>query len=153
MTRQMVLATVAFTACFYGWSLLGPLSPDLQETLGLSDFETSAIVAVPVLMGSLARIPLGWLSDAYGGRQVFSVLMAFSVVPLAGLALWHDSLGAILVLGFLLGFVGASFAVGVPFVNGWYPPEKQGMALGIYGMGIAGTTIAGLTRRSGSRSR
>ena len=145
MTRQMVLATVAFTACFYGWSLLGPLSPDLQEELGLTDFETSAMVAVPVLMGSLARIPLGWLSDTYGGRQVFSALMAFTVLPLVGLALWHDSLGAILVLGFLLGFAGASFAVGVPFVNGWYPPERQGVALGIYGMGIGGTTIAGLT--------
>lgn len=144
-TTQLVLATVAFTACFYAWSLLGPLSPDLQETLGLSDFETSAMVAVPVLLGSLARIPLGWLTDAYGGRRVFSVLMALALLPLAGLALWHDALGTILVLGFLLGFAGASFAVGVPFVNGWYPPERQGMALGIYGMGIAGTIIAGLT--------
>lgn len=145
MTRQLSLATVSFVVCFYGWSLLGPLSPDLQEELGLSDLETSAMVAVPVLMGSLARIPLGWITDRLGGRQVFTALMVFAPVPLVGLALWHDSLAPILVLGFFNGFAGASFAVGVPFVNGWYPPARQGFALGIYGMGMGGTVVAGLT--------
>src|SRR6187200_2788393 len=96
---QLAVATVAFTACFYAWSLLGPLSPDLQDALDLSDFQTSAMVAVPVLLGSLMRIPLGWLTDR----------------------------------------------LGVPFVNGWYPPERQGFALGIYGMGMGGTVLAGLT--------
>jgi NNP family nitrate/nitrite transporter-like MFS transporter len=143
--RALAVATVAFTVCFFGWSLLGPLSPDLQDALGLSDFETSAMVAVPVLLGSLMRIPLGWLTDRYGGRRLFTALLMFTPLPLVGLALAHDSLGAILVLGFLLGFAGASFAVGVPFVNGWYPPERQGFALGIYGMGMGGTVLAGLT--------
>jgi MFS transporter, NNP family, nitrate/nitrite transporter len=142
---QLALATVAFTVCFYGWSLLGPLSPDLQEDLGLSDFQTSAMVAVPVLLGSLMRIPLGWLTDRYGGRRVFSALMAFSPLPLIALALAHGSLAPIIAFGFLLGFAGASFAVGVPFVNGWYPPARQGFALGIYGMGMGGTVLAGLT--------
>jgi MFS transporter, NNP family, nitrate/nitrite transporter len=145
MSRALALATLAFTVCFYGWSLLGPLSPDLQEELGLSDFESSAMVAVPVLMGSLARIPLGWLTDRLGGRKVFTALMAFAPVPLVGLALWHDALAPILILGFFNGFAGASFAVGVPFVNGWYPPARQGFALGIYGMGMGGTVLAGLT--------
>ena len=145
MSRQLALATLAFTVCFYGWSLLGPLSPDLQEDLGLSDFETSVLVAIPVLMGSLMRIPLGWLSDRYGGRRVFSALMAFAPLPLVALALWHDALAPILVFGFFLGFAGASFAVGVPFVNAWYPPERQGAALGIYGIGTGGTVLAGLT--------
>jgi MFS transporter, NNP family, nitrate/nitrite transporter len=144
-TRALALATVAFTVCFFGWSLLGPLSPDLQEELGLSDFETSAMVAVPVLLGSLMRIPLGWLTDRRGGRTVFTALMAFTPLPLVALALWHDSLAPILAFGFLLGFAGASFAVGVPFVNGWYPPERQGFALGVYGMGMGGTVLAGLT--------
>jgi MFS transporter, NNP family, nitrate/nitrite transporter len=143
--RQLTLATVAFTVCFYGWSLLGPLGPDLQDHLGLSDFETSAMVAVPVLLGSLMRIPLGWLADRYGGRRVFTALMAFTPLPLIALAVWHESLGALLAFGFLLGFAGASFAVGVPFVNGWYPPARQGFALGIYGMGMGGTVLAGLT--------
>lgn len=145
MKAQLALATVAFTVCFYAWSLIGPLSPDLQEELGLSDVQTSAIVAVPVLLGSLMRIPLGWLTDRFGGRRVFSALLSYTLLPLIALAIWHDSLAAILAFGFLLGFAGASFAVGIPFVNGWYPPERQGFALGVYGMGMGGTVIAGLT--------
>jgi NNP family nitrate/nitrite transporter-like MFS transporter len=144
-SRQLALATFVFFICFYAWSLLGPLSPDLQEELGLSDFETSAMVAVPVLLGSLARIPLGWLSDRFGGRIVFTVLLASMIVPLTGLALFHDSLASIIALGLLLGFAGASFAVGIPFVNGWYEPGRQGMALGLYGIGTGGTVLAGLT--------
>jgi NNP family nitrate/nitrite transporter-like MFS transporter len=144
-TRNLVLATLAFTVCFYAWALLGPLGPDLQEELGLSDVQTSTMVAVPVLLGSLARIPLGWLADRHGGRAVFTALMAFTPLPLIALALFHDSFATMIAFGFLLGFAGASFAVGVPFVNGWYTPERQGFALGIYGMGMGGTVVAGLT--------
>ena len=93
---QLALATIAFTTCFYAWSLLGPLGPDLQDDLDLSDVQTSAMVAVPVLLGSLMRIPLGWLTDRHGGRRVFSALMAFTPLPLIALALFHDSLGVIL---------------------------------------------------------
>jgi NNP family nitrate/nitrite transporter-like MFS transporter len=143
--KQLALATAAFTVCFYAWSLLGPLGPDLQEELGLSDFQTSTMVAIPVLLGSLMRIPLGWLADRMGGRVIFTTLMAFTPVPLIALALFHDAFAPIVVFGFLLGFAGASFAVGVPYVNGWYPPERQGFALGIYGMGMGGTVLAGLT--------
>jgi NNP family nitrate/nitrite transporter-like MFS transporter len=142
---NLALTTLAFTVCFFAWSLLGPLGPDLQEALDLSDVQTSAMVAVPVLLGSLMRIPLGSLADRLGGRRVFAALMAFTPLPLIALALAHDSLGAILAFGLLLGFAGASFAVGVPLVNGWYPPERQGFALGIYGMGMGGTVLAGLT--------
>ncbi|MBX5441364.1 MAG: NarK/NasA family nitrate transporter [Solirubrobacteraceae bacterium] len=146
--RQLALATIAFAVSFYAWSLLGPLGPDLEDELGLSEFETSAMVAVPVLLGSVMRIPLGWLTDRHGGRRVFGLLLAFTPLPLLALALWHDALAPILAFGFLLGFAGASFAVGVPFVNGWYPPERQGFALGVYGMGMGGTTVAGLTAPS-----
>ena len=142
---QLALATAAFTISFYAWSLLGPLSPDLQEHLDLTEFQTSAMVAIPVLLGSIMRIPLGWLTDRYGGRRVFSLLLAYTPLPLLALALWHDSLATMLIFGFLLGFAGASFAVGVPFVNGWYPPERRGFALGIYGAGMGGTVLAGLT--------
>jgi NNP family nitrate/nitrite transporter-like MFS transporter len=141
----LALATLAFLVCFFAWSLLGPLGPALQEDLGLSELELSVMVAVPVLLGSLMRIPLGALTDRLGGRRVFTALMAFTPLPLVALALFHDSLGLILVLGLLLGFAGASFAVGVPFVNRWYPPERQGFALGVYGMGMGGTVIGGLT--------
>lgn len=144
-SRQLALATLAFTVCFYAWSLLGPLGPDFQEKLGLTDVQTSTMVAVPVLLGSLMRIPLGWLADRRGGRSVFIALMLFTPLPLIALALWHDSLAAMLVFGFLLGFAGASFAVGVPLVNGWYSAERQGFALGIYGVGMGGTVVAGLS--------
>jgi NNP family nitrate/nitrite transporter-like MFS transporter len=142
---QLALATLAFTVSFYAWSLLGPLGPDLQDAIGLSDVQTSIMIAVPVLLGSLMRIPLGWLTDRHGGRAVFTALLAYTPLPLIALALFHDSLGPILVFGFLLGFAGASFAVGVPFVNGWYARERQGFALGVYGMGMGGTVLAGLT--------
>ena len=143
--RQLGLALTAFTVTFYGWALLGPLGPGLQEELELSDVQLSVVVAVPVLLGSLLRIPAGVWSERYGGRRVFTWLLGYSIAPLALLGVAHDSFAAIIALGFLLGFTGASFAVGVPFVNRWYPPEKQGTALGIYGAGMGGTVVAGLT--------
>lgn len=142
---KLALATLAFTTCFYAWSLLGPLGPDLQDAIGLSNLQTSVMIAVPVLLGSLTRIPLGWLADRYGGRRVFSALMAFTPLPLIALALWHGSLGTMLIFGLLLGLAGASFAVGVPFVNGWYASGRQGFALGVYGMGMGGSVLAGVT--------
>jgi NNP family nitrate/nitrite transporter-like MFS transporter len=98
-----------------------------------------------VLLGSLMRIPMGVLTERYGGRRVFAWLLGYTIVPLVVLGIVHDSFAAIIVLGFLLGFAGASFAIGVPFVNRWYPPERQGAALGIYGAGMGGTVLAGLT--------
>ena len=141
----LVLATVAFAVCFFAWSLFGPLGPDLQDHLGISDLQLSAMVAVPVLLGSLMRVPLGILTERHGGRRVFSALLLFTPLPLVALALWHDSYAGMLLFGFLLGFAGASFAVGVPFVNRWYPPARQGMALGVYGMGMVGSVVAGFT--------
>ena len=144
-TRALVLATLAFTVSFYAWSMLGPLGPDLQDLLDLSEIQLAMMIAVPVLMGSLMRIPLGLLTDRHGGRRVFTALMAFTLLPLAALAIWHDSFSAVILFGFFLGFAGASFAVGVPFVSRWYPAERQGMALGLYGIGMGGTVLGGLT--------
>ena len=143
--RQLGLALASFTLCFYAWSLLGPLGPDLQDQLGLSDTQLALTVSIPVVLGALMRIPLGMLTDHFGGRRIFTLLMAFTPLPLIGLALFNDSWAAVLVFGFLLGFAGASFAVGIPYVNGWYVPARQGFALGIYGMGMGGTVIAALT--------
>ena len=142
----LVLGTLAFLTCFYAWALLGPLGPDLQDALGISDFQLALAVSIPVLLGSLMRIPLGVLTDRYGGRRVFTALLAFVPLPLIALALTAShSYAAVLVFGFLLGFAGASFAVGIPFVSKWYPADRQGMVLGIYGMGMGGTVLAGLT--------
>jgi NNP family nitrate/nitrite transporter-like MFS transporter len=144
-TPALVLATVAFATSFFAWSMLGPLGPDLQEHLGISEFALAVMVALPVLMGSIMRIPLGILAERHGGRLVFSALLLFTLLPLVALALWHDSYAGMLAFGFLLGFAGASFAIGVPFVNRWYPPQRQGFALGVYGMGMIGSVAAGFT--------
>ena len=141
----LCLALSAFTVCFFAWSMFGPLGPTLQDQLGLSEFQLAVAVAIPVVLGSLMRIPMGILTDRFGGRIVFTAIMAYSVIPLVLLALFHDSFAVVVGLGFLLGVTGSSFAVGVPFVNRWYSAERQGFALGVYGMGMGGTVIAALT--------
>jgi MFS transporter, NNP family, nitrate/nitrite transporter len=143
--RALALATAAFTVCFFAWSMLGPLGPTLQKNLDLSEFQLAIAVAIPVVLGSVMRIPMGILTERYGGRRTFTALMAYSVVPLVLFALFHDSFASVVVIGFLLGITGSSFAVGVPFVNRWYPKERQGFALGLYGMGMGGTVLAALT--------
>src|SRR5512133_271890 len=131
----LALATVGFAVNFWAWSLLSPLAPRYQELLDLSPLAVSVMVAVPVIVGSLGRIPLGALTDRYGGRIVFAALSFVVIVPVLFLAF------ATAYPALLLG--GASFAVGVPFVNAWYPPERRGSALGVYGMGNIGTAISG----------
>ena len=96
------------------------------------------LVAVPVILGSIARIPLGIVTDRYGGRIVFTVFLFFLAVPLL-LAGFATSYGMLLGVALILGVAGAVFAIGVPFVARWFPPARQGMALGVYGMGNVGT--------------
>ncbi len=143
--RALALGTVAFFICFYAWSLLGPLAPGLQQQLHLSEVEVGWVVAIPVVMGSLMRIPMGVLTDRFGARRVFPALMVFSALPLVALAVWHQGFWQLVAFGFLLGVAGSSFAVGVPFVSRWYAGRGQGAALGVYGMGMGGTVLAALT--------
>lgn len=140
----LALATFAFTVCFFGWTLYGPLSPALQKALDLNDVQVGWLVAIPVVLGSLMRVPLGYLSQRIGGRTTFAGLMLFALLPLLAIAAWHESFGVLIAFGFLLGFAGASFAVGVAFLNDWFAPSRRGLALGIYGMGTGGTVVAGL---------
>lgn len=141
--RALVLGTLAFTLCFSVWGLIAPLAPLFRRTYDLSTTEVGVLVAVPVILGSLLRIPAGLLTDRYGARVVFPILIASLVVPLT-LAALSRSYGGLLAAGFLLGIAGASFAVGIPFVSTWFPPERQGFALGVYGMGNIGTAVAAL---------
>ncbi len=140
-TRNLVLGTLAFAACFSAWGMLAPLAPDLQDDLGLSNTETSIMIAVPVILGSLLRLPLGWATDRFGGRIVFGMTLIYSAgaAVLVGFA---TSYAALLGAGFLLGATGASFAVGVPFVADWFSTERQGFAVGVYGVGNIGTAVA-----------
>jgi NNP family nitrate/nitrite transporter-like MFS transporter len=140
-TPNLILATVAFEVCFTDWSLIAPFAKTFKDDLGLSYTEALFLTAVPVILGSLLRIPFGIVTDRYGGRLVFSLLLGFAALP-AVLFGYAESYWALIAVGFLLGVAGASFAVGVPFVAAWYPKERQGFALGIYGMGNVGTAVA-----------
>lgn len=136
-----MLATAAFALCFTAWSLIAPFAKTFKRDLGLDYTEALLLTAIPVVLGSLLRVPLGILTDRVGGRLVFSGLLAFSALP-AVLFGYAHAYWALLCVGFLLGITGASFAVGVPFVAGWYGRERQGFALGVYGVGNIGTAIA-----------
>ncbi|GCB50769.1 nitrate/nitrite transporter [Streptomyces sp. NL15-2K] len=143
--RMLALATAGFMTGFWAWALLGPLGPTLREDLGLSSFQQSLVVAVPVLVGSLGRIPVGALTDRVGAHRMFPLVTALTVLPVLYLGHLADSLAEFLIGGFFLGLGGTTFAVGVPFVNAWYPPERRGLALGIFGIGTGGTAISAFT--------
>lgn len=140
-TLQLILATGAFACCFSIFGSVSAMMPILRERLGLGGLQVSAALALPVLLGSLGRIPLGIMTDKYGGRRVFSAVMFLAIIP-AVLIGWVTEYWQLLVCGFLIGIALASFSVGVGSVSGWYPPHQQGRALGIYGAGNIGQSLA-----------
>jgi NNP family nitrate/nitrite transporter-like MFS transporter len=146
---MLALATIGFALNFWAWALLSPLGPMFRDsgTLGaLSESDVALLVAVPVLVGSLGRILVGALTDRYGGRVMFPVISSVTIVPILFIAFVAlDSYALLLVGGFFLGISGTAFAVGVPFVNAWFPPERRGLAIGIFGAGMGGTAISALT--------
>ncbi|GLW66254.1 MFS transporter [Actinomadura rubrobrunea] len=143
---MLAVATVGFALNFWAWALLSPLGPRFKDALHLTTFEQALLVAVPVVVGSLGRIPVGALTDRFGGRVMFPVVSAATIVPVLFLG-WagQSSFAALLIGGFFLGIGGTAFAVGVPFVNAWFPPERRGLALGVFGAGMGGTAISALT--------
>ncbi len=140
--KMLLLATVGFALCFWAWALLAPLAVTLREELELTSLEQSLVVATPVLVGSLGRIPVGALTDRLGAKVMFPAVAGIAILPVLFLAFFGTSLAALLIGGFFLGIAGTSFAVGVPFVNAWHPPSKRGAALGLFGMGNGGTAVA-----------
>jgi len=143
---MLALATIGFAINFWAWALISPLGAHYKETLGLSDFQQSVLVAVPVIVGSLGRIPVGALTDRYGGKLMFPLVTAATIVPVLFIGfLASDSYPLMLLGGFFLGLGGTTFAIGVPFVNTWYAPERRGTAIGIFGMGMGGTAISAFT--------
>ena len=140
-TLQLVLGTGAFALCFAVFGSVSAMMPVLKKQFHLAPVQASIAMAVPVLLGSLGRIPLGLLTDRLGGRKVFTWTMVFSVA--AALLMGKvESYPQLLLFGFFTGMALASFSVGVAFVSGWYPPEKQGFALGVYGAGNVGQSLA-----------
>jgi len=143
---MLTLATIGFAINFWAWALLSPLGPRYKDLLSLSGSQQALLVAVPVIVGSVGRIPVGALTDRFGGRVMFPLVSIATIAPVLfiGLAGQH-SLTALLVGGFFLGIGGTAFAVGVPFVNAWFPPERRGFAIGVFGAGMGGTAISALT--------
>ncbi|GAA0706521.1 NarK/NasA family nitrate transporter [Dactylosporangium roseum] len=143
---MLAVATLGFAVNFWAWALLSPLAPRLRDALDLSSFQQALLVAVPVLVGSLGRIPVGALTDRFGGRVMFPLVSLTTIVPVLYLGFaGHTSLAGLLVGGFFLGVGGTAFAVGVPFVNAWFPPERRGLAVGVFGAGMGGTAVSALT--------
>jgi NNP family nitrate/nitrite transporter-like MFS transporter len=134
---ELSLGTFSFVVCFAAWGLISSFAPRFRQTLHLTATEAAFLVAVPVILGALARLPMGMLADRYGGRATFAALMIASAVPPIW-ASFASSYPVLLAAAFCLGIAGSSFAVGVGFVSRWYPPQKQGTALGIYGLGNIG---------------
>jgi MFS transporter, NNP family, nitrate/nitrite transporter len=138
---QLTLSTGAFALCFAVFGTMSAMMPIISKQMHLTSVEKSIAVALPVLLGSLGRIPLGMLTDRFGGRVVFSAVMVLSIIPafLMGTVADYRHL---LIYGFFIGIALASFSVGVGFVSGWYSPQRQGFALGVYGAGNIGQSLA-----------
>lgn len=139
----LLSATILLTINFWAWSLISPLATTYANQLNLSPLTLSVLVAAPVVIGSLGRIPVGMLADRYGGRRTLTAVCWLAAAVVAWLSL-TDSSTELMAAAFALGVAGTAFAAGVPFVNAWFPKNQRGLALGIYAMGNAGTAISGL---------
>ncbi|PZX91945.1 MFS transporter [Flavobacterium aquariorum] len=140
--RILFLNTLAFTVCFACWTLNGVLVTFLVDN-GIFKWDVVQVgwlLGIPILTGSVMRLPIGMLTDKFGGKYVFSLLLLLCSIPLFLLP-FADSFFMFALLSFLFGMVGTSFAVGIGFTSIWYPKEWQGRALGIFGMGNAGAAI------------
>ncbi|AEI13512.1 MFS transporter [Cellulomonas gilvus] len=141
---NLALAAWVFAITFWAWNLIGPLAVRYAEDMGLSASQKALLIATPVLVGALGRIPVGALTDRLGGRRMLSTLCFLSVVPVL-LVMWAGSAGSyalLLAFAFLLGVAGTSFAAGIPFVNAWYEPARRGFATGVFGIGMGGTALS-----------
>ena len=134
------MSTLAFTVCFAVWVMFSIIGIPIKTTLGLNETQFGLLAATPILTGSLARLPLGMLTDRIGGRIVFFVLMLSTIVPIWLISMateyWH-----FLVLGLFVGVAGSSFSVGISYVARWFPKKRQGFAMGIFGAGNAGAAV------------
>ncbi len=140
----LVASLIHFDVSFMCWVMIGALGAFIADDLGLSGTQKGLMVAVPPLGGAAFRLLLGPLADRYGCKRLGQLTLGLTLVPLAWGALAAGTYPQILAIGLLLGIAGASFAVALPLVSRWYPPEYQGLAMGIAGAGNSGTAVAAL---------
>ena len=138
--RALWMSTFAFTICFAVWTIFAIIGIQIKKNLGLTDTQFGLLVGTPILTGSLIRLMLGVWTDQYGGRLVFTILMLA-----AAMATWMlasaTTYAGYLVAALFTGLSGGSFAVGIAYVSRWYPKQRQGTALGIFGAGNVGAAV------------
>lgn len=140
-TQALLLSTAAMTVSFMIWTVFPPIAGQIQELFALNTVEKSILIATPVLLGSIMRIPMGILTDRFGGRNIFTITMLCLILPMiaAGFA---PSFGWLLVCALFIGMAGTTFAISLTYISRWYPPERQGFILGIAGLGNLGVAGA-----------
>ena len=138
--KALGASTIAFTACFAVWTIFSIIGVQIKRDLGLSETEFGLLVATPILTGSISRIFLGIWTDQFGGRKVFAAVMFFAAVAAWLLSTVH-TYPMFLLAALGVGLAGGSFAVGIAYTSKWFPNEKQGTALGVFGMGNVGAAI------------
>lgn len=138
--RVLTLSTIAFTLMFAAWLMFGVLGLPIRDEFGLSDVQLSWLSAVAILNGALWRLPAGILADRFGGRIVFTALLVATAL-FSFLVARAESYGTLLVLAFLVGFAGNAFTAGVAWNSAWYPRQRQGFALGVFGAGNVGASV------------
>ncbi len=141
---QVLLATLASTVGFWAWMSIAPLQKTYATELGLSEGQISLMLATPVLVGALGRVVVGALTDRFGGRKMFTLVLlgAAPAVLLVAFAGTIKSFPLLILAGFYLGVAGTIFAVGIPFSSAWYVPARRGFANGVFGMGMIGTAVS-----------
>ena len=136
----LIVSTWSFTVCFMVWMMFGVIGIPIKKMLNLNATEFGLLTAMPVLAGSLVRVPLGIWTDRYGGRIVMALLMV-ATVPAIWLMAYATQFWHFLVIGLFVGLAGGSFSVGTPYVARWFPKSQQGMAMGVYGAGNSGAAV------------
>ena len=133
-------STLAFTVCFTVWTMFGVIGIPIRRQLGLNNTQFGLLTATPILLGALMRLPLGIWTDRFGGRVVFTILLLASPVPVF-LVSYANAFWEFLALGLLLGVVGASFAIGTPYVARFFDAGRRGFAMGFFGAGTTGAAL------------
>lgn len=139
----LTLSTIAFTLMFAVWLMFGILGIPIRDEFGLTDVQLSWLTAVAVLNGSIWRLPAGIITDRFGGRRVFAIMLLAAAIPTFLVSFAHDY-GVLLVLAFFVGIAGNSFSAGVSWNNAWWPDARKGFALGVFGAGNVGASVTKL---------
>lgn len=141
--RAMWLSTFAFTVCFAVWTIFSIIGIQIKQQLGLNDTQFGLLIATPILTGSLIRLFLGIWADQYGGRMVLTLVMLCAAASTWMLTYAH-TYPQFLFAALFVGIAGGSFSVGVAYVSKWFPANRQGTALGVFGAGNVGSAVTKL---------